>query len=372
MSSPQPAAPNRRNSYTLTLGLIALLVAGAGGYYLYTKAQNPEPPPVDEFAGMKGYFAGLRANETLAAGYADADKDLVADPPTDPAKFRAVEEIGFSVVGTDDEERAKAEEAEWKDFMAALEKATGKKVVYRAELPGPQAQMAALRDGQLHVTAFNTGAVPAAVNTAGFVPLFSPADAAGNYSYRMEILVRADGPLQKPEDLRGKSVAFVALSSNSGAKAPMYVLKEKYGMLPARDYRYKITGDHYASIGLLAAGGGVDAACVASDLKERAFTAGKVRLPGREKEQEVKADQFRSVYTSDPFPPLCFGVSHDLAKDLREKVEQAFRDFKFEGTSVGKRYEPQGRVKFARVNYANDWKYVREIDAALARFADLP
>jgi phosphonate transport system substrate-binding protein len=367
---PAPAAPpSRTGTYAVTVGLILLLAAGAGGYYWYVRSQHPEPPPVDEFANLKTFFRQLGKDQALAPGYTDADKDLVADPPTDPAKFQKVEEVGFSVVGTPDEERAKAEQAEWADFMAALEKATGKKVVYRTDLPGPDAQMTALRDGRLHVTAFNTGAVPAAVNTAGFVPLFVPADAAGNFSYQMQMLVRADSPVQKPEDLRGKMVGFVALSSNSGAKAPMYVLREKFGMLPGRDYQFTITGDHYASLAALAAGSELDAACVASDLKDRAFAA-PVKVHGRE--VALKPEQFRVIYTSEGFPPLCFGVAHDLPPDLREQVAGAFRDFRFEGTSVGKRYAPQGKVKFAPVNYDRDWEFVREIDTTLSRLADVP
>ncbi|MDB5312036.1 MAG: phosphate/phosphite/phosphonate transporter substrate-binding protein [Gemmataceae bacterium] len=255
--------------------------------------------------------------------------------------------------------------------MAALEKATGKKVKYLADVPGPDTQMAALRGGRLHVTAFNTGAVPPAVNTAGFVPLFAPADAAGNFAYQMRILVKAGGPVRKPEDLRGKTVGFVALSSNSGAKAPMFALKEKFGMLPGRDYQFRFTGDHFASIAELVYGSDYDAVCVAGDLMDRAVAEGEVRRRGEGKTRALKADQLRVVFTSDSFPPLCFGVPHDLPKDVRRNVEKVFREFKFEGTSAGK-YARQGKVKFAPVNYEKDWEYVREIDAALSRLAELP
>jgi len=354
MNAPQPttpAPPARGRSYLFTAGLVVALVAAAGGYYLYVAARSAAPPPVDEFAGLKPFFTHLGDSLTLAPEYADADRDLVADPPTDPAKFRPVEEIGFSVVGTDDAERAKVEQAEWAGFVAALAAATGKKVTYRSDATGPQAQMDALKGGRLHVTAFNTGAVPAAVNTAGFVPLFAPADAAGNFSYRMEILVRADSPIRTPDELKGKTVGFVTLSSNSGAKAPMFVLKDKFGMLPGRDYTFTFTGDHFISLTDLTTETKLDAACVASDMKDRALAAGK-----------VKADQFRVIFASDPFPQLCFGVAHDLPPDVRAKVEAAFRDFKLSGKA--------GKVRFAAVNYEKDWKFVREIDAALGRFAE--
>jgi phosphonate transport system substrate-binding protein len=70
-------------------------------------------------------------------------------------------------------------------------------------------------------------------------------------------------------------------------------------------------------------------------------------------------------------PPLCFGVAHNLPKDLRAKIETAFRDYRFAGSSADK-FAKQGKTKFAPVNYEKDWKIVRDIDATLGRYADLP
>jgi phosphonate transport system substrate-binding protein len=227
------------------------------------------------------------------------------------------------------------------------------------------AQLAGVKAGTLHVTAFNTGLVPTAVNTAGFVPLFAPADAAGSFTYGMEILARADSPVKTPEDLKGKNIGFVALSSNSGAKAPMVILKERYGLFPGRDYEFLMTGSHEESVkGLLE--GKFDAVCVANDLLARMYADGKV------KGVELKPDRVRSVFKSDAFPPLCFGVPHNLPPDLREKVRQAFADFKFEGTSVGRRFGPQGKARFAAVDYKLNWAFVRQIDESLSRLADGP
>lgn len=228
--------------------------------------------------------------------------------------------------------------------------------------------MAALKDGRLQITAFNTGAVPAAVAGAGFVPLFAPADAADKFAYQAVILVKADSPVKSPADLKGKTVALVGLSSNSGAKAPISDLKAKFGLLPGRDYPYHISGDHFGAIADLL-DGKADAACVASDLKDRAFAA---PFKARGKEYAPKAEQVRAVHTSASFPPLCFGVPHDLPADVRAKVEQAFREFRFAGTSVGARYGKQGKEKFARVSYKTDWQDVREIDADLGKLADVP
>lgn len=358
-------APAPKNTYKLTALVVVVLVAAAGGYYLYERSKYAPPAPVDEFAGLRDYFRQLAAGHKLDAAYADSTGDMVADPPRDAAGFRAPDVLGFSLVGTGDEARRKADEAEARGLMAALARATGKKVEYRGDLESPDDQTAALRDGRLQVTAFNTGAVPKAVAAAGFVPLFAPADAAGKFGYQAVVLVRADSPVQGLADLKGKTVALVTLSSNSGARAPIAALKEKANLLPGRDYRYLISGDHFAALADLL-DGRADAACVASDLKDRAFAAG---FTVRKKEYKPTPDQVRAVYTSDPFPPLCFGVPHDLAPDLRGKVEAALRDYQFPPESA---YGKQGKVKFAPVSYKTDFAYVRDVDAALGKLADVP
>jgi phosphonate transport system substrate-binding protein len=365
MSSPlQPhAAPKKGGSLVVPLLLVLLLVGGAAGYYWYERTKN-QTPPVDEFAGLKTFFTRLGKDQTLAEGYTDSNKDLVADTPTDPAKLLTVTEIGFTAVGTDDPERLKSEQEQWQGLMTALSAAAGKPVKYLADVPSPEAQMDALKDGRLHVTAFNTGAVPTAVNTAGLVPLFVPADADGKFGIQMLMLVRADSSVQKPDDLRGKSVGFVALSSNSGAKAPMVVLKEKFNMLPGRDYRFKVIGSHEAAMAALVSGTEFDAVCVASDLKERAVAEGLPVL-GQKEKVPFPADKVRVIYTSDTFPPLCFGVPHNLPTDVRAAIEKGFKEYQFAKPVPG-------RARFAAVSYEKDWKYVREIDATLSRFADIP
>jgi len=359
MTEPVPPTPTpRQSSWGYTLAFIALLVAVAAGVYFYERSRNPEPPPVDELKGLKEYFIRLSAQQKLADGYADTNpKDLVADTPQDPTKWVKVgNELTFTVVGTDDP--AKAAE-EWKALITALEKTTGKKVKYLDSVETIEEQLAAVREGRLHVTAFNTGAVPMAVNTAGFVPLFCPADKDGKFSYEMLILVRSDAPEKTPADLRGKKIGFVALSSNSGAKAPLLVLKEEFNLSPGRDYKFGFTGDHTRSVKELVADK-YDAVCVASDLLARAEATG-----------EADKSKYRVIYTSKPFPPLCFGVPHNLPPELQTKVKATFTAFKFDpSTPAGKRFLTQGKTGFAPVNYEKDWEFVRKIDDTLTRLFD--
>jgi phosphonate transport system substrate-binding protein len=349
-TTPPTSLPAWRRIMDALVLLLLVAVAVYIAYVLYAR-----PTPVNELDTIGSFLAKTAQQPKLADSYRDADGDLVADAPSDPAKLQKVDAIGFCLVAGDDPTKT---QEEWQDFLQALEKATGKKVNYRADLETQAAQLAALRDGTLHVTAFGTGEVPVAVNTAGFVPLASPADAASKYSYEMEILVPTASDSRSPADLKGKTVAFTTMSSNSGAKAPLVILKDQFKLLPGRDYQHVMTGSHQRSIQGLAAGK-YDAACVANDLLASAVAAG-----------DIRTEQYRSIYKSGSFPPLCLGVAHDLPPELSAQIKQVFQDFRFEGTSLAKRFGPQGKVRFTPVNYKRDWSQVREIDDSLSRLAN--
>src|SRR4029079_19621600 len=99
--------------------------------------------------------------------YKDEDHDLVADPPTDPAKMINPDELVFSYVAT--EEKPIPDET-WKELVAAIEKKTGKKIKISHDSKVDE-QLADLKNGKLHIVGLNTGLVPIALERAGFVPL---------------------------------------------------------------------------------------------------------------------------------------------------------------------------------------------------------
>ena len=327
MTEPQPvpaAVPPKPagTSVVRILAITATLAAIAGAVFAVFYYQNKDVPSVDTMKALKSAVSEVDRFAKLDPAYADANGDLVADEPTDATKFVNPAELTFTTVVFDNPDQA---EQIWKPFLDHLAKTTGKKVSYLKRVPGappaPPApapkkdegedpapagdpgqlqaldqQLALVREGKLHVTAFSTGGVAQAVGTAGFVPLFVPADAAGNFAYEMEIIVPAGSPVQKPEDLKGKAIAFTGMSSNSGAKAPLVTLKDEFNLLPDRDYTFAFTGDHKHSIRDVAAGK-VAAACVANDILGQMIAAG-----------DVKKDAVRSIYKSKSFPPVCFGV----------------------------------------------------------------
>jgi phosphonate transport system substrate-binding protein len=342
----------------LVIGLV-LAALGAGGYYFFAQQAQQGIVPVDELRTLKTYLATQAGADALDPKFTDADGDLVADTP---AQTINPPELVFSGVFSDDPAKAAAE---YKQVMESVAQATGKPVTYSKAPPAPPApppapdeegtpppapggrtfkeQLDDLAAGKLHVTAFSTGQVPTAVATAGFVPLVARAD-GGSTKYEMELIVPADSPVKSPADLPGKTVALVALSSNSGGKAPLVVLKEQFKLLPGKDYRFTFAGSHDLAIKAVAAGK-ADAAAVANDILVRLTADGT-----------VPAGKVRSVFKSAAFPRVCFGVSHALDPAVRAAVLKGLT----EATAP----------KLAPVAYKADWQDVREIDRKLTKLLD--
>ncbi|CAN5150846.1 hypothetical protein BH11PLA2_BH11PLA2_39990 [soil metagenome] len=373
MAEPVTSARARRSSW-VRLGLIAVvLTAAAGGYYAYVVSSEGTVPPVDQTTTLRESAKRLKTLETLASTYTDIDGDLLADAPTDPAKWLNPAELTFTIVAQDDPAEA---EKIWKPFLDHLAVTTGKPVKYLKQIPvkgnaaDPEAlkdrmedvrsvemQIDAMRDGLLHVTAFNTGAVPLAVNSAGFHPLFAPADEKGVYDYQMQIIVPGNSPIKEVKDLKGATLGLVALSSNSGGRAPLVILKEKFDLTPGKDYQFVFTGRHETSITTLAAGKSepnFQAACVASDILQQMLA-----------DQTIDTSRVRVIYSSSSFPKLAFGVPYNLAPELRANVAKAFATFRFTGP-LAKKFDAEKRVKFAPIQYSKAFADVLTINAKMA------
>lgn len=352
----KPSGGSRKSGSYAALIFVFLLVAAAGGYYLYVARTEGNVQAADALGSLKPLVMEQAKYRTLDPRYTDANGDLIADAPTDASKLQDPKELRFVGIAADYADNPEAEKKYWKDLLDHIAKVTDKKaVVFAEDVKTFDDQLRGLRDDRLHITAFSTGQVPGAVNTAGFVPLVCPANAEGKYSYEMEIFVRPDSAIQSPKDLKGKTIAFSAMSSNSGSRAPMVILSNEFQLLPGRDYNFVFTGDQLKSMQALKAAK-FDAICVANDFFKRQIDDPK---------NTMKAEEFKSIYKSKTFPPLCFGVSHDLKPELRGKIEEALTSFQIPGSSVKR---PEAR--FAPVNYKLDWTFVREVDDALSRLPD--
>jgi phosphonate transport system substrate-binding protein len=277
----------------------------------------------------------------LDAAYCDADNDLVADTPADPAKLKDPATLIFAYSPV---ENPAVYQAVYQPFMDHLAACTGKKVVFYP-VQSNAAQVEAMRSGRLHISGFATGVVGFGVNLAGAVPFAVIGSEKGVAGYKLFAIVRADSPYKVLPDLKGKKVAHVAPSSNSGNLAPR-VLFPEVGLVPDKDYAPVMSGGHDKSV-IGVAQGDYDMAPVASDVFERMVARGV-----------VKADQFRVIWQSETFPTSSWSMPHDLKPELAGKIRRCFMDYRF---SDGLKKEYVGEDRFVPMTYKDTWRPIREV-----------
>lgn len=290
--------------------------------------------------------------QALDSRYVDANGDMVADAPADPKLFVDPGTLIFAYTPVEDPEVYRKV---WDEFLAHLTKTTGKKVVF-FPVQSNAAQIEAMRAGRLHVAGFNTGSNPLAVNCAGFVPFAMMASLKNEFGYEMEIIVQADGPIRKIEDLKGRTVAFTDPNSNSGFKAPSALLRAEFGLEAGRDFKSAFSGKHDNSV-LGVANKDYDAAAIANSVM--------VRMVER---KVVDGARLRSIYKSQTFPTTGYGHAHNLKPELAAKVREAFFTFNWEGSALLKEFEKSSppQQKFMPITFKQHWAVVRDIDAAMS------
>ena len=283
--------------------------------------------------------------------YCDENKDLVADPPKDPKKWKNPGTIVFTYTPVED---PAVYESIFKPFTTHLSQCLNKKVVFY-QVQNNAAEIEAMRSGRLHVGGFSTGptafavniagAVPFAVNLAGAVPFAVKGTANEFQGYNLIMIVKASSPYQKLSDLKGKKVAHASPSSNSGNLAPRALFPAE-GLIPDKDYKVVYSGKHDQSI-LGVNSGDYDAAPVASDVFHRMAERG-----------QVKESDFRIIYRSQKFPTSSFAYAHDLEPKLADKMLSCFYDFRFP-PEMQKAFD--GADRFFPINYATTWEPVRAV-----------
>lgn len=273
--------------------------------------------------------------------YCDADKNMVADVPADKSKWKNPSTLIFTYTPIED---PAVYQKIFANFQEHLGKCTGKKVAYY-QVQSNAAQIEAMRAGRLHLGGFSTGSTGYAVNLAGAIPFAVKGDASGPRSYRLAVIVKADSPYKKLTDLKGKKVAHSAPSSNSGNLAPRSLLPAE-GLTPDKDYKPLFSGKHDQSI-LGVNTGDYDAAAIADDVLERMAKRGV-----------VKAENFRTLYSSAPFITSSFAYAHDLDPALATKIRECFANYKFTPEMTK---EFNGDDRFHPADYQRDWAIVRKV-----------
>ena len=283
--------------------------------------------------------------------FTDANGDLVADAPTNPAEWIDPPVLVFAYTPVEDPAvYAKV----WDEFINHLSTTTGKKVQF-FPVQSNAAQLEAMRAGRLHVAGFNTGSNPLAVNCVGFVPFTMMASKDDLFGYEMEIITYPGSGITKIEDIKGKKMAFTSATSNSGFKAPSALLKDQFKLEAGKDFEAVFSGKHDNSI-LGVANKDYVAAAITNSVKARMIAR-----------DVVKPEQLEVIYKSQTFPTTGYGYVYNLKPELAAKVKDAFFTFNWEGSNLQKEFSkgkpPQ--EKFMPINYKDYWQVVRDIDKAM-------
>jgi len=301
---------------------------------------------------MMTWAAGAAAEDCprgdLDERFCDVDGDLVADIPTDESQWLDPDPLIFAYTPVEDPAVYKTA---WSDFIDYLSEKTGKDVVF-FPVQSNAAQIEAMRSGRLHISGFNTGSNPLAVNCAGFRPFTIMASADGNFGYEMEIITYPGSGIEKVEDIRGKQLAFTSPTSNSGFKAPSAILKADYDMIPERDFEPVFSGKHDNSI-LGVANKDYMAASIANSVLHRMIDR-----------DVIEPEQVVSIYKSQTFPTTGFGVVYNLKPELQDQIRDAFFSFEWEGTTLEEEFSKSNEAQFIEMNYKDFWEVIRKIDAA--------
>jgi phosphonate transport system substrate-binding protein len=314
------------------MGALNSLSRAAGGLLLAGALLVPALAAAQETCSHRGQLDEL---------YCDENKDLVADPPKDPKKWKNPSTLVFTYTPVED---PAVYQDIFKPFLEYLGKCTNKRVVYFPVLSNA-AEIEAMRSGRLHVGGFSTGPTGFAVNLAGAIPFAVKGYEKEFQGYRLIMIVKKDSPFQKLSDLKGKKVAHTSPSSNSGHLAPT-VLFPPEGLVPGKDYNILFSGKHDQSV-MGVNSGDYDAAPVASDVFTRMAERG-----------QVKKDDFRIIYQSPIFPTSSFAYAHDLAPEFAKQLVKCFYDYRFPD-DMKKAFG--GADRFFPVTYEKDWAVVRKV-----------
>jgi phosphonate transport system substrate-binding protein len=277
----------------------------------------------------------------LETTYCDANRDLVADAPTDPAKWRDPSALVWAYTPVEDPAVYANVFKPLTDHLAAC---VGKRIVYYP-VQSNAAEIEAMRSGRLHFAGFSTGPTGFAVNLAGAVPFAAKGLGAEVRGYNLIAIVKASSSYQTLADLKGKKVAHTSPSSNSGNLAPRVLFPEQ-GLKADDDYKPLMSGGHDKSI-LGVGSGDYDAAAVASDVFERMSTRGT-----------IKAADYRIIYKSPVFPTSSFAHAYDLKPELAAKLKDCFYSFRF---TAEMQKEFNGDDRFLPITYQKEWAVVRDV-----------
>ncbi|MDR1205291.1 MAG: phosphate/phosphite/phosphonate ABC transporter substrate-binding protein [Peptococcaceae bacterium] len=253
---------------------------------------------------------------------------------------------------------------EYAEYRGMLQKEMGDYLgIQVTEINGADynAVVEAMRAKHADIAAFGPVSYVQAVDRAGAEALVTavPHGDRGLAGYTSKIIVKAGGPIQTLEDLRGKTFAFVDPASTSGNYVPTLELMNAFPGMTNEDFH--TNGVFFASAsfsgkhqnGLQAVlNGDVDAAPIASDILAAEIAAGRVS------ESDITV-----IHESPRIPSSPMGIRGDLPDDLKAAVKEFFLNYQngdYFQYMVG--LAPEEEPRYIE-SFDSDYDYVRDLMA---------
>jgi phosphonate transport system substrate-binding protein len=219
-------------------------------------------------------------------------------------------------------ENREAVQARFKEFSSYFKKQLGVELqIYQATDYAGAIQ--ALTSGQVHLASLGPAGYAAAwVDSEGAVePLVAAREADGDMGYYSALIVRADSPYRKVEDLKGKTLGWADPNSTSGYLVPLVSLRA-IGIEPEKFFeRTVFSGSHENNvIGVL--NGTFDSAFVWTGKDPASRGILKV-MSGR---GLVNLQQVRVIWTSQMIPSSPITVRKDMPADMKRDIAKLFVD----------------------------------------------
>lgn len=246
--------------------------------------------------------------------------------------------------------------ADWSGYKAHIRAMTGLNVQI-SEATDYNGVIQALSSGQIDLGTMGGGSyanVDAQIGNRA-APILTIRQAEGVIGYYSAMVVRADSPFHKLEDLRGRKVAFVDFNSTSGYIYPRYVMT-KMGLDPDHFFGASIMAGGAAQSALAMVNGQVDAAMVnvSGGTPETGFTTGGTYSLARR--GMLKIEDTRIVWTAGPIPNSPQVIRTDRPKGFVDAMRGALAILPYERPDVWEQMNQTAGSTLAPVNratYAN-------------------
>ena len=233
---------------------------------------------------------------------------------------------------------------EYAPFMDLIAEKTGREVEF-FDVDNFAAAVEAMRGERLHLSAFDTGTTPFAVNLAGAGErMYLSISSGGMVGYYLWVITYVGSGIDTLDDMEGHTIAHGSETSNSGNLAPRAIFTQDHGVEPGEDYEVVFSGGHEQSLRGIHAGDYI-AGPVCSSCIMRVYDGDDDLHP-----DDGPGEQPMKAIWQMAFPSGVHIVRYNLHPDILEGIHEAYIETDWTEVEEGIGLDYQD---FVQVDYAS-------------------